>query len=84
MRARHAPSQIDFWDNVYGFDMSCIKKVALLEPLVDTVEETAVISSRSELMEIDIMTVTVVDLAFSREFKITYNTDELSCHALVA
>ena len=26
------------WDEVYGFDMSCIRKVALTEPLVDTVD----------------------------------------------
>ena len=25
------------WDDVYGFDMSCIKKLAMLEPLVDVV-----------------------------------------------
>ena len=26
------------WDNVYGFDYSVIKDIALREPLVDTVE----------------------------------------------
>ena len=30
------------WDNVYGFDYSCIKDIALREPLVDTVELKAV------------------------------------------
>jgi len=30
------------WDNVYGFDFSCIKDIALREPLVDTVELKAV------------------------------------------
>ena len=33
------------WDNVYGFDMSCIKDIALLEPLVDTVPQNSVISN---------------------------------------
>ena len=28
--------KIDFWDNVYGFDMRCIKALAMQEPLVDT------------------------------------------------
>ena len=32
------------WDNVYGFDYSCIKEIALREPLVDTVELKAVVS----------------------------------------
>lgn len=30
------------WDNVYGFDMSCIRKVALKEPLVDSVDHKQV------------------------------------------
>lgn len=29
--------KINFWDNVYGFDMSCIRSLAILEPLVDSV-----------------------------------------------
>ena len=33
------------WDNVYGFDMSCIRKVALTEPLVDVVEAKQVVSN---------------------------------------
>ena len=35
--ADYRNDKIDFWDDVYGFDMSCIKKMALLEPLVDKV-----------------------------------------------
>ena len=30
--------KIEFWDDVYGFDMSRIKAMALLEPLVDNVD----------------------------------------------
>ena len=30
------------WDNVYGFDMSCIRQVALTEPLVDSVDHKQV------------------------------------------
>lgn len=32
------------WDNVYGFNYSCIKDIALREPLVDTVELKAVVT----------------------------------------
>lgn len=32
------------WDSVYGFDYSCIKDIALREPLVDTVELKAVVT----------------------------------------
>ncbi|KAJ3560583.1 hypothetical protein NP233_g10744 [Leucocoprinus birnbaumii] len=36
--------KINFWDNVYGFDYSCIKDIALREPLVDTVELKSVVT----------------------------------------
>ncbi len=32
------------WDNVYGFNFSCIKDIALREPLVDTVDLKAVVT----------------------------------------
>ena len=42
------PSLTDFlltvWDNVYGFDYSCIKDIALREPLVDSVDFKAVVT----------------------------------------
>ena len=33
------------WDNVYGFDYSVIKDIALREPLVDTVELKATVTN---------------------------------------
>lgn len=36
------PSHSLVWDSVYGFDMKCIKSIALREPLVDTVNGNAV------------------------------------------
>ena len=37
--------KIDFWNNVYGFNMNYIKEMALTEPLVDSVNQRAVCSS---------------------------------------
>lgn len=33
------------WESVYGFDMSCIKEVAIKEPLVDVVDPKQLVSS---------------------------------------
>ena len=38
------------WDNVYGFDMSCIKEQALTEPLVDTCDPKQVMSESAEIL----------------------------------
>lgn len=43
LRPSHSLSPL-VWDNVYGFDYSCIKDIALREPLVDTVELKAVVT----------------------------------------
>ena len=42
--------KLDFWDSVYGFDMSCIKSAAILEPLVDIVEPASVFSDSAPLL----------------------------------
>jgi protein arginine N-methyltransferase 1 len=42
--AEYKESKINWWDNVYGFDMSCIKKIAMQEPLVDIVDGGCVIT----------------------------------------
>lgn len=33
------------WNNVYGFDMRCIKKQAMMEPLVDTVDANQIVTN---------------------------------------
>ena len=38
------------WSNVYGFSMKAIRDLAIKEPLVDVVEQQAVISDSSQLI----------------------------------
>lgn len=37
------------WDQVYGFDMSCIKKQAMVEPLVDVVDANQIVTHATHL-----------------------------------
>jgi protein arginine N-methyltransferase 1 len=60
--------KINWWENVWGFDMSCIKKQAMQEPLVDVVEAQAVITDVQNIFEIDCNTIKVEDLKFSSKF----------------
>ena len=50
--------KIDFWDSVYGFDMSCIKEIAYTEPLVDVVDGKSVMSSCVPIFNIDLLACT--------------------------
>jgi protein arginine N-methyltransferase 1 len=63
--------KINFWDNVYGFDYSCIKDIALREPLVDTVELKSVVTDPYMLKHINLLTAKKEDLTFTSPFTLT-------------
>merc|ERR1719259_293024 len=67
---QYKDDKINWWDDVYGFDMSCIKKVALQEPLVDVVDRNQVVTNSCLLKEIDIQTCTKADIPFQSDFVI--------------
>ncbi|KAK0965989.1 Nuclear SAM-dependent mono-and asymmetric methyltransferase [Friedmanniomyces endolithicus] len=75
--------KIGFWDNVYGFDYTPLKRTALTEPLVDTVDLKAVVTDPCAVLTLDLYTVTIADLAFSLPFNLSIRrTDYI--HALIA
>lgn len=42
--------KISFWENVYGFDMSCIRDIALTEPLVDVVPPKSLVTDAVSIL----------------------------------
>ncbi|KAI0757861.1 S-adenosyl-L-methionine-dependent methyltransferase [Irpex lacteus] len=75
--------KINFWDNVYGFDYSCIKDIALREPLVDTVELKAVVSDPCLIKHLNLLTVKKEDLAFTAPFTLNATRSDY-VHAFLA
>jgi len=69
--AQYKDEKIYFWDDVYGFDMSCIKKIAISEPLVDTVNPDQICTRPHRLMSVDILTVKKEDLTFNYKYKLS-------------
>ncbi|XP_037070083.1 protein arginine N-methyltransferase 1-like [Pollicipes pollicipes] len=65
---QYKDSKINWWDDVYGFDMSCIREVAVSEPLVDVVDPKQVVTNSCLLKEVDLATITKAELAFSAPF----------------
>ncbi|RZF43117.1 hypothetical protein LSTR_LSTR001295 [Laodelphax striatellus] len=65
---QYKDEKINWWDDVYGFDMSAIRKVAISEPLVDVVDPKQVVTNSCMLKEVDLYTVTKDDLNFSSPF----------------
>ncbi|BGO96371.1 Protein arginine N-methyltransferase 1 [Rhodotorula toruloides] len=62
--------KIGFWEDVYGFDYSCIKEIALREPLVDTVDLKSVVTNPCKLATFDLLTVKKEELTFASQFKL--------------
>lgn len=75
--------RINFWDNVYGFDMSPLKEIALNEPVVDVVDPKCVVSNAVPILNVDILTCTEKDLEFSSPFRIHALRNDY-IHAFVA
>lgn len=75
--------RFDFWDDVYGFDMSVIKDIAIREPVVDVVEAKALVSDSKPILHLDILTCKKEDLQFSAKFKLQAQRNEF-VHGLVA
>jgi len=74
--AQYKDEKIHYWDSVYGFDMSCIKKIAISEPLVDTVNPDQIVTKVATLKTIDIHTCKKEDLCFSAPWKMTMSRDD--------
>ena len=74
--------KIDFWDNVYGFNMKTIKKMAMTEPLVDTVDPKSLISNFKPVLTLDLLTCVAADLSFEADFKLKFLRNDF-CHACI-
>lgn len=74
--------KINFWDDVYGFNMSCIKEMALLEPLVDVCDPEQVMSSAAKILDIDLYKVKKEELDFETKFTLPITRSDF-CHAIV-
>merc|ERR1719495_420047 len=74
--------KINWWDNVYGFDMSCIRDVAVREPLVDVVDRKQIVTNSCLVKEVDIYTVKEGEIAFESPFHLTCRRNDY-LHALV-
>ncbi len=65
--------KMTFWNDVYGFDMSCLTPAVKVEPLVDTINPRVIVSNAHKFFEFDINTVKKEELDFSAAYQITMN-----------
>jgi len=80
--ADYKEQRIDFWDNVYGFNMSCMKEGSLTEPLIDMCQPQQVITSCARIYSLDLSTATKDCMKITAPFTIKSQSHDF-CHALV-
>jgi len=81
--SEYKEDKINFWKNVYGFNMQCIRNIAMKEPLVDVVEPHMLVTNSVPVLRIDISKVVKEDLTFTSQFKLTASRNDY-IHAVVA
>jgi len=79
---QYKDDKIHWWDDVYGFDMSCLRQVAIKEPLVDVVDQKMVVTNHFQLLEVDLNTLRKEDLSFDVPFTLQARHDDY-VHAVV-
>ncbi|KAM9301705.1 protein arginine N-methyltransferase 3 [Gastrophryne carolinensis] len=77
---RHA-EKLAFWDDVYGFNMSCMKKAVLPEAVVEVVKPETIISQPFIIKDIDCQLTSVRDLDFSSDLSLAVTRNGV-CTAL--
>jgi protein arginine N-methyltransferase 1 len=78
--------KIHFWEDpmqLYGFDYTPFVKIAMSEPLVDIVDNGSVVTGHQQLIEFDLNTVKIEELAFHKSFKLKATRDD-KVHALLS
>ncbi|KAL9849312.1 protein arginine N-methyltransferase 3 isoform 1-T1 [Geothlypis trichas] len=70
-----------FWEDVYGFDMSCMKKAVIPEAVVELLNPNTLISTASVIKHIDCNTASTPDLEFSSDFTLSI-TMSTQCTAI--
>ncbi|XP_044048095.1 protein arginine N-methyltransferase 3 isoform X1 [Siniperca chuatsi] len=80
-RQKHQ-DRIAFWDDVYGFNMACMKKAVVPEAVVEVVKADTLISEPTIIKTFDCNKVCLSELEFASDFclKITNTAD---CTAIV-
>ncbi|XP_047437520.1 protein arginine N-methyltransferase 3 [Mugil cephalus] len=73
---------IAFWDDVYGFNMACMKKAVVPEALVEVVKAETLVSEPTVIQTLDCNSLCLSELEFASDFclKITNTAD---CTAIV-
>jgi len=73
---QYKDDKINWWEEVYGFNMGVVRRLAMQEPLVDCVDRNQIVTNQSLLLDLDLYTVKTEDLKFSVDFQMSVKRDD--------
>ncbi|XP_015123957.1 protein arginine N-methyltransferase 1 [Diachasma alloeum] len=62
---------VDYWSNVYGFKMSCMKEKVVKEPSIEVCSAKDIVTSVSLIQDFDLFTVNTSCMDFTTAFELT-------------
>ncbi|XP_055363467.1 protein arginine N-methyltransferase 3 isoform X2 [Betta splendens] len=80
--AQKHQDRIAFWDDVYGFNMACMKKAVVPEAVVETIQADTLISEPTVIQTIDCNSVCLSELEFTSDVCLKIK-DTRECTAIV-
>jgi protein arginine N-methyltransferase 1 len=78
---QYIEEKFNVWENVQGLDFSYLKRLSYIEPLIDTVDVSQIMTTQATLFSFHINTVTVAELNFESNFELRAQHDG-TVHAL--
>ncbi|XP_071522697.1 protein arginine N-methyltransferase 1-like isoform X2 [Panulirus ornatus] len=66
---------VGFWDNVYGFKMSCMRRDVIKEASTDIVKKQCIVTSADQIADFDLMTITPGETEFTTNFSLIVTRD---------
>lgn len=74
--------KVEWWSNVHGYNMGCLKNYVMREPLVDTVDKRQICTDHCAVKTFDLKTMTVNDINVDAKFQLRALRDDY-IHAFV-
>jgi len=64
---------VGFWDDVYGFKMTCMREPILGEANIQVIKESSIASNEAQVLELDLNSCSVSDTEFESSFIFSMN-----------
>lgn len=81
--AKFKDEKFEFWNDVYGIDMSLLRGVSLKEAHIEEITSDAILSTSFPIFEVDLLRISAEEIEFVSQYEIQFTRNDFM-HALMA